>query len=159
MIASVPRRAAAYLLDLFVVGSGSTLLLALIGSVVDLPAGDPAGASARFAILTAIVSLAWFVGGWLAPWAGTPVQLLLRVRVGRAAAPAARLSPAAALVRWLALGQPLLIVAALPGLAGFASLALVGWSLILLGTANGNDRRQGLHDRLAGSVVTTGAHR
>ncbi|HYM82220.1 MAG TPA: RDD family protein [Candidatus Limnocylindria bacterium] len=116
---------------------------------------DPAGA-----LLAGVASLAlgalYFIGSWTRSSA-TLGQRLLGVRVG-AARDQRTLSFGQAAVRWLLLLGPLSLGAlgatAMPGLRPAFGPILLVWYAILLITTMRSPMRQGLHDRLAGSVVT-----
>jgi uncharacterized RDD family membrane protein YckC len=116
---------------------------------------DPAGA-----VLAGLVSLVlgaiYFIGAW-ARGAATPGQRLLGLRV-EAAGDHGALSLSQATARWLLLLGPLslgsLAATVLPGLRPWVGPFLFFWFAILLVTTLRSPLRQGLHDRLAGSVVT-----
>jgi hypothetical protein len=55
--------------------------------------------------------------------------------------------------RWLAMGSWVGMFAVLPLVGALASLALLGWQLVLLVTTASSPTRQGLHDRAAGSAI------
>jgi uncharacterized RDD family membrane protein YckC len=108
------------------------------------------------AVVAAAISLVYFVGSWLG-LGGSPGQRLLGMRL-RAASGSARLSVGPALVRWIAFAAPPAAAAILgivvPGLRASFALVVLVWQLILLLTTIASASKQGVHDRLAGSIVT-----
>ena len=100
----------------------------------------------------------YFVSSWVASPA-TPGQRLFGLRVARVD-DHGRLSPAQAIVRWLMLIGPLslgtLAIALFPGLLVFLLPATLAWYLLLFVTAVISPKKQGLHDRLSGTVVRAG---
>ena len=132
-------RALAFALDAAVINAvaivtGAVVALAL--SVVTIPHDLRTAAAA----VGGVVYIAWTVGYFVTFWATTgqtPANRLMGIRVTTAAD--GRLGPGRALLRFAAL-----TLAALPFFAGFA--------LILF-----DDRRRGLHDRLARTVVVEAA--
>ena len=56
-------------------------------------------------------------------------------------------------MRWVALGWPLALLALVPALQSVQGLILFGLWIFLFFTTVTNDRRQGLHDKWANSLV------
>jgi hypothetical protein len=110
-------------------------------------------------LVAAAISLVYFVGTWIA-LGGSPGQRLLGLRL-RAATDDVRLGAGPALVRWVALAAPSAAAAILgiviPVLRPSLGLVVLVWQVILLVTTIGSATRQGVHDRLAGSIVTRAA--
>jgi hypothetical protein len=107
------------------------------------------------ALFATAVSAAYFV----LPWAllgGSPAQLALRLRV-RGDAGGGALPVGRALARWILLFPPFATVSALAAgvpLVGWLVWAgALAWYLVLFLTTAWSETNQGLHDRLAGSVV------
>lgn len=73
------------------------------------------------------------------------------------AAAGGTLSLAAATRRFIALGSPLALLVLVPALQSAAGIAQFALSLFLFFTAITNDRRQGLHDKWANSLVIRSA--
>jgi hypothetical protein len=173
--ASVSRRSLAWIVDvvavtvLIFVGVG--ILDAVFGPTVrthpeataleDVMAAD-AGRVALNALLATGLSAGYFV----VPWAflgGSPAQLALRMRIrGRPNGEA--LPVGRALARWILLFPPFATISALTAGMPFLGAVVWGtavvWYLVLLLTTARSDTKQGLHDRIARSVVrmrSTGA--
>jgi uncharacterized RDD family membrane protein YckC len=166
--ASVTRRSLAWVIDVAVVivliFVAVSVLSAIAGPAVrvhpeaaaleDVVAADR-GRVVRDALLATGLSAAYFV----IPWAllgGSPGQLALRIRV-RAHDGGDRLSVGRALARWVLLFPPFATVSALtagePRLGALIWASAVVWYLVLLLTTARSDTNQGLHDRIAASVV------
>jgi uncharacterized RDD family membrane protein YckC len=107
-------------------------------------------------ILVTLISLAlqylYFVGFWTSGARATPGMRGLRMQVVEAAT-GGTLSLAAATKRFIALGSPLALLILVPALQSAAGVAQFALSLFLFFTAITNDRRQGLHDKWANSLV------
>jgi len=104
-------------------------------------------------IVAAGIGTFYFVGTWMR-FGATPGQALLGIRVRRV--DGGRLGIGPAVLRWALLGAPigLLVVGVLPALPASIVLAAVAlWDVVLLVTTALDDRKRGLHDRLAGSVA------
>jgi uncharacterized RDD family membrane protein YckC len=107
-------------------------------------------------ILVTLIGLAvqflYFVGFWTSGGRATPGMRGLKMQVVDAAT-GGGLSLAAATKRFIALGSPLALLTLVPGLQSLAGIAQFALSLFLFFTAITNDRRQGLHDKWASSLV------
>jgi uncharacterized RDD family membrane protein YckC len=107
-------------------------------------------------VATTAVSGAYFVLSWAGKWKATPGQRLLGMVVANEA-DGSSLAVSQSLVRWVALGAPFGIVAALvveaPMLWLLVVTLAVWWAIALLVSARLNARRRGIHDRIAGSLV------
>jgi uncharacterized RDD family membrane protein YckC len=107
------------------------------------------------AVMATTLSGVYFVGCWLG-FRATVGQRLLGIVVVRES-DSERLRPGQALVRWVLLGAWWGVLGALLlsiSLAAWVlALAIVVWDLVLLWTTAYDDRKRGLHDRAAGSVV------
>lgn len=165
--ASTPRRMLAYLLDAVVLSVllylVTSLLGVLRGPVVRFQpetgiSGGGASINQGLVVVTAgvnaVVSALYFIGSW-ALWSATPGQRALKIVVGPAGA--GELTSGQAAARWLLLVGPLSLGAvaasALPGLRVAAGLATLLWAVVLLVSTMRSPTRQGLHDRVADSVV------
>jgi hypothetical protein len=169
-LAGVWRRALAWILDVVAV----SLLVFIAFWVLD-EAFEPtvrvhpeaatlqdvlSAGGARVAVNSALgtaLSAGYFVASWVLLGA-TPAQLLFRMRVRREGQ-GVSIPTGRALLRWILLFPPFSTVFALT-----AGTPLVGvlvwpiaaaWYLVLLLTTVRSERRQGLHDRIADSVVLT----
>ncbi|HEY6609411.1 MAG TPA: RDD family protein [Candidatus Limnocylindria bacterium] len=166
--ATVRRRLVAYVIDCLlvaIIGFGVAALVSAVAGAaltVEAPADgltelvlDPA----RFALQAAAVTVAsalYFTAGWSGPWLATLGQRAVRVQVIDADV-GGPLGAPRAVGRWLALGAPLGLLAALVVQSAPLWLLVVAigaaWSVVLLVSSWRNARRRGLHDRLVGSVV------
>lgn len=107
-------------------------------------------------LIATAVSGGYFVGSWVKGGA-TLGQRLVRIRV-RDFGPDGTPTMSAAVVRWLALGVPFSIAAGVAAESAVATVviwsAAVLWLLVILVTTARSRTGQGIHDRLAGTVVT-----
>ena len=168
--ADVPNRLAAFLIDAVLL----TLLIFCGAIAVSLALGpavefDPSSGSLEEvvtlerdvavvdAVLSLLLSALYFAGSWRR-WDATPGQRLVGIRVV-SAPDGGRLGLGRAALRWALLGAPFgllaLLTTAVPDLPNTVPDVLVAaWYLVLLVTTAVGRPGQGLHDRLAGSVVT-----
>lgn len=165
--ASITRRFLAWVIDVVVVTLlifvGVSLMGAILGPAVrihleaatleDVVKAD-LGRIALDALLATGLSAAYFVLSW-ALLDGSPGQLALRMRVRDREGDT--LSMGRALARWILLFPPFAAASALtagmPRLGVLIWASAVVWYLILLLTAARSEMKQGLHDRIAASVV------
>jgi uncharacterized RDD family membrane protein YckC len=107
-------------------------------------------------ILVTLISFAlqflYFVGFWTSGARATLGMRGLKMQVVEAAS-GGTLSLTAATKRFIALGSPLALLILVPALQSAAGIAQFALSLFLFFTAITNDRRQGLHDKWANSLV------
>ncbi len=171
--ASVRRRIAAHLIDALLVGLASFVVAALASAVIGpaVSVATDTDGSARITLDSArlliqagaatALSGAYFVGTWIGPWAATAGQRALGVSVVRSATPGDRLGVGRALLRWILLGAPFGLVAALvvDSAVAWSVVVLVAaaWTATLLASALRDGERRGLHDRLVGSRVVKSA--
>jgi uncharacterized RDD family membrane protein YckC len=148
VIAGVFSRLVAFAIDGALIAAISISVTAAAG-LYD-PERDPTIALAVGLVLLALDGL-YFVGLWRSGWHATLGMRLIGLRL-LSAADATTLSLDRALIRWFALTGALQLVALIPALAGLVILWLV-WELVLLVTTATDRLHQGIHDRLAGSVV------
>lgn len=166
--ADVPNRVVAYVVDAAILAVLSFLAAVAVslafGPTIRFPDASAAGddvvtfnatlATAN-ALVSAVIGLVYFAASWVA-MRGSPGQRLLGMTIG-AEADGARLTGGQAIIRWLLLSGPFVLVSVLTaGLRGVraAYLAIpLAWYLVLLVTTARDARRQGLHDRLSGTVV------
>jgi uncharacterized RDD family membrane protein YckC len=164
----VAARIVAFGLDAVVLALGSFALLAglhlVLGPTVRF---DGAGilrgravvdASRMLLDTVAVTTLAasYFALAWRR-LGGSPGQRLLGIRVLRA--DGSPLPAAQGLLRWTIRGGPFALLAILAGLVGPAlqvsvDAVAVTWLVLVLVSIARSDTRRGLHDRVAGSVVT-----
>lgn len=161
--ADAAARAVAYALDAVVVA-----ILAFVAAIVVSTAFGPVlrfGAgeitvdrdlALANAVVTTVLSALYFVLSWTRARA-TLGQRFLRMSVGQET-DGARLPAARALARWAVLGVPLGVAAVLttvlPGVGdAVVTLLALAWLALLLASIARSPKKQGLHDRAAGSVV------
>ena len=170
VIAGMGARLVAYFLDSLIVSIIPAILMLLVvdysgliqRSIDAARAGATAGQTTFFLtvtpelILVTLISLAlqylYFVGFWTSGGRATPGMRGLKMQVVDAAT-GGTLSLAAATKRFVALGSPLALLILVPALQSAAGIAQFALSLFLFFTAITNDRRQGLHDKWANSLV------
>ena len=169
VIAGVGGRIVAYLIDAVLVSIVPTILSLILVDYSGLfdqfrrsIATSHAGQAAFVVpmtldlILVSFISVAihylYFVGFWTSGGRATPGLRGLRMQVvdARSGGP---LSIGQATRRWAALGAPLTLLTILPALQSVAGLIQSGLVLVIFFTIVANDRRQGLHDRWANSLV------
>ena len=167
--ADAPNRTVALLVDLILltvaVFVAATVVSVLVGPAVKFntaasTVGDAVtldrGIATVDALLSLLISAAYFAGTWVVLGA-SPGQRLLGMQVG-AESDGATLTTGQALVRWGLLGAPFgvsaLLTTAFPGLGHtLFDLAVVAWYALLLVTTSRSPTKQGLHDRVAKTVV------
>jgi uncharacterized RDD family membrane protein YckC len=98
------------------------------------------------------ISYLYFVGFWTGPWMATPGMRLLGLRVGDEQR-GAILSITAATKRWLAMGAWLALLAFVGPFGTIAGLGTTVLQIALFFSVIVHPRRQGLHDRVASSLV------
>ncbi len=98
------------------------------------------------------VQFLYFVGFWTSRWQATPGMIGLKMRVVDANT-GSTLSVVQATKRWIALGWPLALLALVPALQAVQGLIQFGLTIFLLFTTATNERKQGLHDKFANSLV------
>jgi uncharacterized RDD family membrane protein YckC len=170
VIAGMGARLVAYFIDGLIVSIIPTILTllvvdysGLIQQSIDAARSGAAAGQTTFRIsvtpeliLVTLISLAlqylYYVGFWTSGARATPGMRGLRIQVVDAAT-GATLSLAAATKRFVALGSPLALLILVPALQSAAGVAQFALSLFLFFTAITNDRRQGLHDKWANSLV------
>ena len=167
LLADVPHRVVALLIDMIVVALLGLLVAATVGAalggVVTPRTLDSAGGDLDLVpflvvlVLVLLLSLAYFAIGW-SRWAATLGMRLLGLTL-LADDGGHRLPTAQAIARWVVVGIPATIATLpifVPSLLAviLAIIALIGLVGLLL-TIGQDPARQGLHDRYARSIVTT----
>lgn len=148
VLAGIGTRVGAFLVDVFVLGAlAITITLVAVGVIPDRPTRDLIAAT-----LVAILGVAYFAIAWTSAWAATPGQRLARLRVVDAGS-LERIDGRRAVVRSLTLGSALSLLSFPAALSRYIEVIAVVWSMVLLGTALFNPRRQGIHDRWARTLV------
>jgi uncharacterized RDD family membrane protein YckC len=106
-------------------------------------------------IVQLLISFGYFAASWRS-YAATPGMRLLGLRIGDEA-DARMISWRGATVRWALVGVPVVLASLavyVPHLVGLVLGAVgAGWLLLLLYTMAQRPTRQGLHDRLAHTIV------
>jgi uncharacterized RDD family membrane protein YckC len=168
--ADVPNRLIAYIIDAIILGIiylvVSIVLAAVVGPAQrfnptqDNPLNFEVNYAAALvgAVINTAISAAYFIYTWTT-MRGTPGMRVLGIQVGNES-DGATLTTNQALTRWILLGGPLGLVAALnpiPALGALIVLALIVWFIALLVTTAQSPTKQGLHDRYAKTVVVKAA--
>lgn len=170
VIAGMGARLVAYFIDSLIVSIIPTILTflvvdysGLIQQSIDAAREGATAGQTTFTItvtpeliLVTLISLAlqylYFVGFWTSGGRATPGMRGLKMQAVDAAT-GGSLSIGAATKRFVALGSPLALLILVPALQSAAGVAQFALSLFLFFTAITNDRRQGLHDKWANSLV------
>ena len=98
------------------------------------------------------VQFLYFVGFWTSRWQATPGMIGLKMRAVDANT-GSTLSVLQATKRWIALGWQLALLSLVPALQAVQGLLQLGLTVFLFFTTVTNDRKQGLHDKFANSLV------
>jgi uncharacterized RDD family membrane protein YckC len=152
VFASTPRRLVAYIIDSVVVAIAAYLIaIAILAAFGPADAASTEGGLVVAIVFTAL-SFVYFVWTWTSGARATPGMRLLKLQVGNAF-DGRTLTLDQAARRWIALGEPLSLVGAIPALAGVTTLAGLLLYLVLLLTTIASPTKQGLHDRFARSAV------
>lgn len=165
--ADVPNRLVGYVIDLLIL-SIIALVVAIVVSLlfgpivdIDLSTDPRISVNEGLALLSGALSTAlgavYFVGSWRRS-GGTPGQRWLRMAVG-AEDDGATIGVRQGLIRWALLVLPISLEASItPVVSGtfdtLVVLALIVWYVYLLVSTARHPAKQGLHDRLAHTVVT-----
>jgi uncharacterized RDD family membrane protein YckC len=96
------------------------------------------------------IQFIYFVGFWTSRYQATPGMIGLKLRVVDART-GATLTLVQAVKRWIGLGYPLGLLVLVPPLQSVASLAQFALNAFLFLSTVVDPRRQGLHDKFAGS--------
>ena len=173
VIAGVGARFVAWLIDITIAGIvPAALSLALIDwsriitDALEQAQRDPTGgfnAPTAYSIpvtldlvLVTLIGLGiqylYFVGFWTSRWRATPGMIGLKMRLVDATS-GDGLSVVQATKRWIALGWPLSLLTLVPALQASQGLIQFALWVFLFFTTVTNDRRQGLHDKWANSLV------
>jgi len=174
VISGVGSRFVAWLIDGTVVGIVPSLLFFVLfdwsgtfQQVFDQLRLDPTGRTIapaqltppaitlNFILVTLIglgIQYLYFVGFWTSRWRATPGMAGLKMRVVDAMS-GGELSLVQATKRWIAMGWPIALLSLVPGLSASAGLIQFAFYIFLFFTTVTNERRQGIHDRWADSLV------
>jgi uncharacterized RDD family membrane protein YckC len=166
--ASVARRSLAWIVDVILVTLLIFVAVSAVGAVLEPTVSthpeaatleDVVAADLGRVVLDALLATGLSAAYFVIPWAlsgGSPGQLALGLRVraheGGEALPVRR-----ALARWILLFPPFATVSALtagvPVVGALIWSGAVAWYFVLLLTTVRSDTKQGLHDRIAATVV------
>jgi uncharacterized RDD family membrane protein YckC len=103
-------------------------------------------------LISVAVQFLYFVGFWTSRWQATPGMIGLKMRVVDANT-GGELSLLQASKRWVAMGWPLGLLVIVPVFQSAAGLAQFGLNVFLFFSTVTSERKQGLHDRFANSLV------
>ena len=159
--ADASTRLVAYLLDAVIVSvvvfGAAAVMSALVGPVVRFAVVIRVdGARALLtAVVATIINAGYFVMLWML-WRATIGQRLLKLEV-ISAGRGGRLSLPQAMIRWVLVGAPGIaggLLASLGGPTILIDAAILIWYLALLVTVAASSTKQGLHDKISGTIVT-----
>jgi uncharacterized RDD family membrane protein YckC len=168
ILADVPNRIIALIIDIIVLSVIGFVLASLLGGLVSAPGAiDSAGgeldvvAFVVVLVLQLAVSFAYFGGTWtILGW--TLGMRLLGLRIGDEA-DGERIDWRRSLIRWFILGIPALLTSVavyVPNAIGLILWALgVVWMALLLYTVAQSPLKQGLQDRYAHTIVVKARRR
>lgn len=158
--AGTAPRAVGYLVDLVLVGIVAGIIGGATGLLETVRVGDTTTmvGSIGYDLLSVALGAAYFIGSWSGGRRATLGQRLFSIQVGNAVDGRALTTEQAAR-RWAGLGLWIGALGFTTVLAGFTTLAAIGWMVILLITTATSPTKQGIHDRIAGSATArpTGA--
>jgi uncharacterized RDD family membrane protein YckC len=158
-------RLIAYIIDAVLIGivvsiitlpfAATALTESLSGSAAFDPA-NPVPMMSPVAGIGTIVALAieaaYFSLLWASSGRATIGMRLLKLQVGDATS-GNRIPIVTAFRRWLGFGAWLNLIAFVPVLGAFASLAVFAWQVMLLVTTASHPQKMGLHDRFANTAM------
>jgi uncharacterized RDD family membrane protein YckC len=162
--ADAPNRLVGFILDALIltllVLLGAVAVSAALGPVVRIDLGSAEvsvdrGTALVTAVVSSAINAAYFVIAW-SRYGASPGQRLLSMRIGAEAG--GRVPVRRAAVRWAVLWGPFavasLLITVLGGLPdALLDAVVLGWFVVLLVTIARSPTKQGLHDRLARTVV------
>jgi uncharacterized RDD family membrane protein YckC len=155
--ADTPSRFVAYVIDLFLIGFLSGIVVSVLGIGQSLSTTSQAAAtqtSQAFYALNAAIGGVYFILWWSGGRRATLGQRLLSIQVGNAFDGQA-LTTTQAVKRWIGLGGFLGLFSIVPSAAvlGAVNLLELVWAIVLLISTATSSTKQGLHDRFANSAV------
>ena len=156
--AGVGPRLVAWFIDGLVIAVPVVLLATALVGVLSLDLRtDGALLGLLYAILVVVIESLYFVYFWTSGRRATLGMRVFDLQIG-SAVDGKTLTLQQAVIRVLALGYPIGILAYVPGLQGVSSL-LILWEIVLLISTAIGPTKQGIHDRLAGSAIVQPAGR
>jgi uncharacterized RDD family membrane protein YckC len=151
--AGVVRRTTAWIVDIFVI---AVLSLVILGVLIAVIVGTPEPGDTALSTVTwvgvAVIATVYFIVFWTGGKRATPGMRVLRLQVGNIDT-GATLTPDQAAVRVAALGVVMWPLIAVPTIGVVGAFALFVWPLVLLGSTALNERRRGIHDRIARTAM------
>jgi uncharacterized RDD family membrane protein YckC len=151
--AGVLPRTVAWLLDLFLI---AVLSLVILGVLIALIIGTPDRGDTTLSTITwvgiAVIAAVYFIAFWTGAKRATPGMRVLSLQVGNVET-GATLTPDQAAIRVAALGIVMWPLIAVPVIGVVGGFALIVWPPVLLVSTALNDRRRGIHDRIAGTAM------
>jgi uncharacterized RDD family membrane protein YckC len=147
------RRSAAWLVDLFLI---AVLSLVILGILIALIVGTPEPGDTTLSTVAwvgiAVIAAVYFIVFWTGGKRATPGMRVLSLQVGNVET-GANLTPDQAAIRVAALGIVMWPLIAVPAIGVIGGFALIVWPIVLLVSTALNDRRRGIHDRIAGTAM------
>jgi uncharacterized RDD family membrane protein YckC len=159
--ADVASRIAAFLVDVLIVGIVGVVVVLALGHgerVYTERASFVWVSSWTVNVAVALLGSAYFTFFWSGGRRATIGQRMLAIQVGNAF-DGRPLTFGQAGRRWLGYGIFLGLLAVVPSLRGFATLAQTIWIVVLLASIARSPMKQGLHDRFAHSALVRPANR
>ena len=154
--AGVGPRLVAWFIDGFVIAVPVVLLTTALVGVLNLDLRDDGALlGLLYAILLVVVESLYFVYFWTSGRRATPGMRVFDLQIG-SALDGRNLTVQQAVIRVLAFGYPIGILAYVPGLEGVSYLVIL-WEIVLLISTAISPTSQGLHDRAAGSAIVQAA--
>jgi uncharacterized RDD family membrane protein YckC len=151
--AGVVRRTAAWIVDMFLIAVLSLVILSvLIALIVGTPEPGDSALSTVTWVGIAVIAAVYFIVFWTGRKRATPGMRVLSLQVGNVET-GATLTPDQAAIRVAALGIVVWPLIAVPAIGVVGGFALFVWPLVLLVSTALNDRRRGIHDRIAGTAM------
>jgi uncharacterized RDD family membrane protein YckC len=151
--AGVIPRTIAWLVDGLLVGF---LSLVVIGILITIIVGSPEPGDTALSFVAwvgiAVITAAYLLAAWLGQGRATVGMRLLSLRIG-AVANGAPLTLRQAIVRVALLGIVLWPLVAIPTIGVVGAAAFLVWPFVLLISAIVHPKRQGIHDRVAGTAI------
>jgi uncharacterized RDD family membrane protein YckC len=151
--AGVLPRTTAWLVDGFLI---AVLSLVILGLLIALIVGTPEPGDTTLSTITlvgiAVITAVYFIVFWTGGKRATPGMRLLSMQIGSVES-GAKLTPDQAAIRVAALGIVLWPLVAVPTIGVVGGFALRVWPPVLLVSTALNDRRRGIHDRIAGTAI------
>ena len=151
--AGVLPRTVAWFIDGFII---AVLSLVILGILIALIVGSPEPGDTALSTVTwvgiAVIAAVYFIVFWTGRRRATPGMRLLSLQVGNVET-GATLTPDQAAIRVAALGIVMWPLIAVPAIGVVGGFALFVWPLVLIVSTALNDRRRGIHDRIAGTAM------